>query len=87
MFDEDQMKKMAMIIALVVILYYVFGFAKNIVYYLILGLVGMSLFQKKKPEMVQAVRERASQLKANLSEGLNKKISEQIQKTVQDQMQ
>ena len=47
MFDEDQTKKMFMIISLVVILYYVFGFAKNIVYYIILGLIGMSLFQKK----------------------------------------
>tara|TARA_Y100000389_G_scaffold178444_1_gene191649 strand:+ start:5229 stop:5492 length:264 start_codon:yes stop_codon:yes gene_type:complete len=87
MFDQDQMKKMTMIIALVVVLYYVFGLAKNIVYYIILGLIGMTLFQKKKPELVQAARERASQLKATLSEGLNKKISEQIQQTVQDQMQ
>jgi len=87
MFDQDQMKKMTMIIALVVVLYYVFGLAKNIVYYVILGLIGMALFQKKKPELVQAARERASQLKATLSEGLNKKISEQIQQTVQDQMQ
>ena len=87
MFDQDQMKKMTMIIALVVVLYYVFGLAKNIVYYIILGLIGMTLFQKKKPELVQAARERASQLKATLSEGLEKKISDQIQKTVQDQMQ
>lgn len=87
MFDQDQMKKMTMIIALVVVLYYVFGLAKNIVYYIILGLIGMALFQKKKPELVQAARERASQLKATLSEGLEKKISEQIQQTVQDQMQ
>jgi hypothetical protein len=85
MFDEDQTKKMFMIISLVVVLYYVFGFAKNIVYYLLLGLIGMSLFQKKKPELIQGMRDRASQLKASLSKELEKKISDQIKKTVQSQ--
>ena len=85
MFEEDKMKKMLMITLFIVGLYYVFGFAKNIVYYLILGLIGMALLEKKKPEMVQQMRDRVSQLKTNLSDGLNKRISEQIQKTVQDQ--
>ena len=85
MFDEDQTKKMFMIISLVVVLYYVFGFAKNIVYYLLLGLIGMSLFQKKKPELIQGMRDRASQLEASLSKELEKKISDQIKKTVQGQ--
>lgn len=85
MFEEDKMKKMLMITLFVVGLYYVFGFAKNIVYYLILGLIGMALLEKKKPEMVQQMRDRVSQFKTNLSDGLNKRISEQIQKTVQDQ--
>jgi len=85
MIEEDKMKKMLMIALFIVGLYYVFGFAKNIVYYLILGLIGMALLEKKKPEMVQSAKDRVSQFKKTLSDGLNKRISEQIQKTVQNQ--
>jgi len=71
---SEQNKKMAMILAGIAIAYFVFGIAKTIVYYLIVGAILFYFLDKKKSEITAGIKTR-------VKKKLDEKISEEIEKT------
>ena len=76
---SEKNKRMAMIIAGIVVAYYGFGLAKKIVFYLIIGALLFYFLDLEKPELTAGVKERGKKK-------LNKKISEEIEKTKRNLM-
>lgn len=76
---SDKNKRMATIIAGIVIAYYGFGLAKKIVFYLIIGALLFYFLDREKPELTAGIKERGKKK-------LNEKISEGIKKAIDDQM-
>lgn len=75
---SDKNKRMATIIAGIVVAYYGFGLAKKIVFYLIIGALLFYFLDREKPEMTAGVKKKGKNL-------LDEKISEVIKKTLNTQ--
>jgi hypothetical protein len=75
---SEKNKRMATIIAGIVVAYYGFGLAKKIVFYLIIGALLFYFLDREKPEMTAGVKKKGKNL-------LDEKISEVIKKTLNTQ--
>lgn len=75
---SEKNKRMATIIAGIVVAYYGFGLAKNIVFYLIIGALLFYFLDREKPEMTAGIKKKGKNL-------LDEKISEVIKKTLNTQ--
>ncbi len=76
---SEKNKRMAMILAGIAIAYFVFGIAKTMIYYMIVGAILFYFLDKKKPELTSAI-------KKIFKNKLDEKISEEIEKTKRSRM-
>tara|TARA_Y100000817_G_C16614848_1_gene436827 strand:+ start:210 stop:449 length:240 start_codon:yes stop_codon:yes gene_type:complete len=71
---SEKNKRMAMLLAGIAIAYFVFGIAKTIIYYMIVGVILVYFLDKKKPELTAGIKKK-------FKNKLDEKISEEIEKT------
>tara|TARA_B100001741_G_scaffold164519_1_gene135947 strand:- start:679 stop:918 length:240 start_codon:yes stop_codon:yes gene_type:complete len=71
---SEKNKRMAMLLAGIAIAYFVFGIAKTIIYYMIVGAILVYFLDKKKPELTAGIKKK-------FKNKLDEKISEEIEKT------
>ena len=71
---SEKNKRMAMILAGIAIAYFVFGIAKTMIYYMIVGAILFYFLDKKKPELTAGIKKK-------FKNKLDEKISEEIEKT------
>jgi len=76
---SEKNKRMAMIIAGIVVAYYGFGLAKKIVFYLIIGALLFYFLDREKPELTAGIKKK-------FKNKLDEKISEEFEKAKRNLM-